>query len=173
MKYDDLSGLWKKQEDLYGEWRRKLFASVTALKNGIEENLELKQSFWINPQTKRETPYITIINFYPERESLGKRLDEESISPKGELIFGIGLTFDHDINSFPKETIYIPVASRFCNNEIQYSYYDFEKEMPLQEWTSDISAFCQKQIQKLGEYLSHDPHSGFENKITMGFLGCS
>lgn len=170
MNYEELSGLWKKQEDLYSEWRRKLFVSAATLKNILEERLELKQSFWVNPQNDRKTPYITVVNFYPEKENFGKILDEESISPKGELIFGIGLTFDHDINSLPKEIIYIPVASRFYKNEIQYTYFDLEIEIPLQEWTSDVIAFCEKQIQKLGEYLGYDPHSGFENKITMGFL---
>ena len=173
MNYEELSALWKKQDDLYSQWRQKLFASASLLRNDIEECLNLESQAWQNPETNQEIPYITIINFYPERDAIEKRLNGESITENGELIFGIGITFERKANSFPKESIYIPVASRFNNNEIQYSYFDLEKECPAQEWTTDIRAFSERQLRKLGEYLSHDPHNGFENKITMGFIGNS
>lgn len=170
MEYNDLVELWKKQREQYQLWNVRLMQSAEILRNEMEKTLNLPVSEWTEHETNRKRRYVELVDFYMKKKPVRTSPSDDSITSEGELVFGVSVTFDHGANSYPKESLYVPVAIKFNQNRIEYAFYNSEMNTADHEWTADIAEFCSKSIKRYADYLGHDPHSGFGKRTQMGFI---
>lgn len=170
MEYTELVELWKKQREQYQLWEVRLTFSTEKLRKEMETALNISVNEWINHETKQKNRYVELVDFYGKEKAERKPPKADSIAPNGELVFGVSVTFDHGLNSYPKANLYIPVAMRFNQSKIEYARFDMENDCAKQEWTTDGREFCKRLIKQYADYFEHDPHSGFGRKTQIGFV---
>lgn len=171
MNYTDLAELWKSRRLQYQEWQLCLLHSPKALCSALEAKLAPPAKTWKELDANTTHPYVEIVDFYGLDKAERKPLGEDAITPEGFLIFGISVTFDHGVQSYPKQAIYVPAASKLTQNGVEFALFDTHTGAPeVGSWTKDAETFCQKLIGCYKEYLSHDPHSGFSKKTKIGFV---
>lgn len=170
MEYNELVELWKKQREQYQLWEVRLTFGSQKLRDQMEAALNLSVKKWLNYDTKEEHRYVELVDFYRKPKAERNPPKADSITPKGELVFGMSVTFDHGPNSYPKSNMYIPIAMRFNQNKIEYARFNTENDCAEQEWTTDGEEFCSKMIKQYADDFNHDPHAGFERKTQIGFM---
>ena len=170
VNYEELVALWKSQRNQYQEWELKLLRSPEFLRGSVEKVLSPPNAAWKEFKTNVPYRYVEIVDFYGRDKPMRRDPRDEAIRPDGILVFGIGVTFDHGIDSYPKQEIFIPVAARFTLSGPEFTLFNRDEDAPEQNWTKSTEEFSKKLIDRYKDYLSHDPHTGFGNKTRMGFL---
>ena len=170
MKYEDLNRLWQEQRRKDQEWHHNLVRTSVSLRDSVFALLAPPHETWQEFNSKMPQRYVEVVHFYgldkPKRGHIG----ELSAATGGILIFGIGITFDNGLDSYPKNDIYVPVASKFITGSPLYSFFDRDKDAPDGDWTMGADSFAGKVLKRYKDYLSHDPNQGFETRAKFGFV---
>jgi len=170
VSYEDLAKLWKDQKRLDQEWELKLLRAPMSLRDSVNALLAPPEESWTELETKVPQRYVEVVDFYGREKPDRRSLQNQSIRPDGVLVFGIGITFDNGLNSYPKNDIYIPLAVKVTRDGPEFAFFKKDMDAPDQPWSRNVEEFSKKIIGRYKKYLSHDPHTGFGNKSRMGFL---
>ena len=171
MNYEELNNLWKNQREQYKLWENELLQHARSLRDHFEEKLNFPHKSWLEHGTNKERLYVELVDFFNKNKPERKRLDSSSITPEGSLVFGVGITFDHGLESYPKEGMFIPIAIRYKDKSLEYSIFDIEPSGSFGDWTKDKDALYLTATKMIHEYLSHDPYDGFDQpKRAIGFV---
>ena len=171
MKYAELTELWKKQREKYKNWQIGLMQNAEKLRIKMEEYLQPPAEKWKEDDKPITHNYIALVDLSKEDRPISGNISRESITNEGELLFGLGITFDHGVNTYPKQLLHIPVAIRFFENNPEYSFFDTETggiEKPI-HWEKNIDQFCETMVSRIVAYLNFDPFNGPKGKSSIGF----
>ena len=170
MQHSELNALWLKQRRNDQAWHHQLVGSAISLRNSVRDVLKPDPSTWQDLNTKAKNEYVEVIDFYGLDKPIRGDVRNLSAGSAGILVYGIAVTFDSGPDSYPKQDIYIPVASRLIGDSAEYALFDRDKDSPDNNWHNDVDAFTRKLVQRLAEYLSHNAFDGFDNRQTFGFI---
>lgn len=171
MDYEELNSLWIMQREQYQLWEDRLIRYAKQLRDYFEEKLSLPKKTWVIYDTKEEHRYVELVDFFNKNESKIKNPSNTSITPEGFLAFGISITFNHGLDTYPKQNIYIPIAIQYNEKRLEHAFFDTESNSVSEGWIVEKDDFYEKFTKKLHDYLSHDPHDGFDIKTNqIGFL---
>lgn len=172
MNHSDYCQLWANQEERFAEWRDALCKQCVLLRDAFVARVEPPDELWVNPVSRESHSYVDLLYLHPETKRMKGHIPKEAITEKGELMFGLAITFDRDRNSFPKETCYLQLAVRFNAGQAQFSFFRTESdgaETPP-GWVSDVPKFVELMLERLQGYVEFDPFAGARNKAGIGFL---
>lgn len=170
MNYEHLARMWGEQRDKFQEWEFNLLRGPHLVRNRLEEILDLPQSTWTESENGSVHKYVELVDFY-QKETVERRPPRgDSITEDGVLVFGVGITFDRGLNSFPKQNIYTPVAMRLVASGPEVCLFDRDSDRPSNEWTQSIDDFCNLLLTRYEESFKHDPYTDFNGQRRMGFF---
>jgi hypothetical protein len=172
MKHSDFCQLWTKQEDRFAEWRDALNKQCVLLRDAFVARVEPPAEPWVDPVSDENHTYVDLLYLHPKTKRMKGNIPKEALTEKGELMFGLAITFDRDRGSFPKETAYFQIAVRFNAGQAQFSFFKTESdgaETPP-GWVSEIPKFVELMLERLRGYLDFDPFAGARDKTGIGFL---
>ena len=169
MTHDEIISLWKKQRDQYQAWQIALRKTAELLRKTIEELLQPPAETWLDTQKNKNYRYIDLVDISKKDKPRGIPLSSESITPTGELVFGLGITLDHGVTTYPKSLFHIPVAIRFINKQPEYSLFNTDT-WASEKWEKDLDKFCQTILSEIVQYLSFDPFDGQKKTTSIGFI---
>ena len=172
MKHSDFCQLWTKQEDRFAEWRDALCKQCKLLRDAFVARVETPAQPWVNSVSGETHPYVDLLYLHPETKRMKGHIPKEALTEKGELMFGLTITFDRDRDSFPKETAYFQLAVRFNAGRAQFSFFKTESDGAATPpgWVSEIPQFVDLMLERLREYVDFDPFAGARDKMGIGFL---
>lgn len=172
MKYSDFCQLWTKQEDRFAEWRGALRKQCILLRDAFVARVETPDEPWVNPVSGEAHSYVDLLYIHPEPKRMKGHIPKEALTDKGELMFGLAITFERNRDSFLKETVYLQLAVRFNTGQAQFSFFNTESdgaETPP-GWVSEIPKFVELMVERLRGYVDFDPFAGTRDKTGIGFL---
>lgn len=172
MKHSDFCQLWTKQEDRFAEWRNALRKQCVLLRDAFVARVEPPDAPWVDPVSGEKHSYVDLLYLHPEKKRMKGHIPEEALTEKGELMFGLAITFDRGRDRFPKETGYLQLAVRFNAGQAQFSFFKTESdgaETPP-GWVSDIPRIVELMLEHLQSYVEYDPFVGARDKTGIGFL---
>lgn len=172
MKHSDLCQLRTKQEVRFAEWREALREQCVLLRDAFVARVEPPADPWVNPLSGEEHSYADLLYLHPETKYMKGHIPEEALTDKGELMFGLAITFDRGRDKFPKETAYLQLAVRFNAGQAQFSFFKSESEGAETPpgWVADIPRIVDLMLERLQNYVEYDPFVGARNKAGIGFL---
>lgn len=172
MNHSELTELWKKQQERYQEWEVQLMRTAEKLRCKIEEILQPPQEGWKELDKPIRHRYIDLVDITKDDKPRGKVLSRESFTSEGELVFGLRITLDHGVQTYPKNLFHVPVVIRFVENNPEYSFFDTENWQPDQpeRWEKNLDSFCQTIISHVAEYFGYNPFDGPKKKSSIGFI---
>jgi len=94
MKHSDFCQLWAKQEDRFTEWRDALRKQCVLLRDALIARLEPPTAPWVNPNSGEEHSYVDLLYLHPETKRMKGHIPAEALTEKGELMFGLAVTFE-------------------------------------------------------------------------------
>ena len=169
MKYEALRDMWRKQREKYQEWSQNLLEAALVLKDELEDILGTPKEGWKEFDNLKKHSFVELVNLNEKGTDRKNFLTTELINDKGELVFGIGIYFSQDYNTYPKQLLYVNNAIRYNNNKIEYSLYDVINEK-ADQWTEDSKEICKKIIECFEINFKFDPFEEI-NKRKIGFIG--
>lgn len=171
MKYSELNDLWKLQKEQYTLWLRSLNQQAAKLRNEVLGILQPASEEWTNPDNGHKRSYVELFDISDKPQPVsGLGFTSESLTDVGELIFGIAITFDHGLQTFPKKTQYMPVSLRFINKEPQFSFFNMQTRKSESKWEPDVKVFAKTLVDEAAKHLMFDPLDGPPNRSSIGFL---
>lgn len=170
MKHNELNELWRMQRQKDQKWHLQLVGSAYSLRNAVREILKPDPPVWQDFNTKANNEYVEVVDFYGLDKTRRGDLRDLQATSVGILVYGLAVTFDHGPGSYPKQDIFIPIASRLIGSNAEYALFDREKNSPDNHWENDAHAFASKLIDRFKEYLSHNAYDGFDKRQKFDFI---
>jgi hypothetical protein len=169
MNYAELIVMWKQQIATFDRWKEDLFKNAEALRNRLEQALELSSKTWQDQEKKTENRYVEIFDITKEETQRDGNLSGEALTKHYELLFGISLTLDDGSKDNPKVFYQLPLATRYRDSVAEYALFDPQKtEVP--EWESDMDHFMEIIFTQIRDYFNFDPYLGPRDDLEVGFL---
>lgn len=171
MKHTELTDLWKNQTNQFQLWQNSLDQQAAILRDEVSGILKPIPEEWTDPKNGHKLHYIELYDISDKpRPVFDEGFSSQSLTDEGELIFGIAITFDHGLDTFPKTIRHMPVAVRFKNKVPQFSFINMQTKNPESEWDPDINNFAEALVNKIANYLKYDPFEGPRTRSSIGFL---
>jgi len=172
MKHSDFCQLWTKQEDRFAEWRDALYKRCILLREAFVSRVEPPAEPWVDPVSGERHSYVDLLYLHPETKRMKGRIPDEALTGKGELMFGLAITFDRERHRFPNETVYLQLAVRFNAGQAQFGFFNTESDGAEAHpgWVSEIPKFVDLMLERLRGYVDFDPFAGARDKTGIGFL---
>jgi hypothetical protein len=171
LKLTELNDLWKRQTDQFLLWQNSLYQQAALLRNEVSGILQPTPEEWTDPKSGNKINYVELYNISDKpRRVFDEGFSSESLTDEGELIFGIAITFDQGLDTFPKTIRHIPVAVRFKNKVPQFSFINMQTKKPESEWDPDINIFADALVTKIASFLKFNPFEGPRSQSSIGFL---
>lgn len=168
--YESLAEMWKGQRERFDEWRHSLTREAHALRNAVASKLGGPER-WESHDGKEQRRYVEIIDLSVATKPVGAAFAQDAITDEGELYFGIQVTFDHGVNTYPKTLYHIPAAIRFHSGQAQFSFWDTQSHHAEgSSWLSDRDAIASQVVERLVRHLSFDPFAGASQRPSIGFV---
>ena len=142
------------------------------LRDAFVAAVEAPAEPWVKPGSDERQPYVELLYLHPEPVRMRGHFPDGAITDKGELMFGLAITFDRGRDSFPKENPYLRHAVRVRMGQPQYAFYNLtseEVETPP-GWVSEMSKFVELMLERLENYVNFDPFTGARDRAGIGFL---
>lgn len=174
MKHSQLCELWASQEDRFAEWRDALPKPCFLLRDAFVAEVESPSEPWVHPVSGEKHPYVSLLYLHPQTIPMKGTPPPDSITERGELMFGLAITLDRDNGAFPKESMYLNLAVRFSSGQAQFTFFSSEREEAEVPpgWVSDVGKFVGLAVDRIRGYLDFDPFDGAREKTGIGFLSC-
>lgn len=174
-KFEQLREKWIAQREKFQEWELGLIQHANHLKNELELALGVKGETWQDIESRNLTPYILFSNIDNKDTYMNMNIPHHSdcILPTGELVVGIQVTMDHSAKIFPKRKYNIPVAIKFINQEVEYSFWEIKGDQEVgnpTKWNKDLSEFIDQILKRLESSFTFDPKDGVMEKSSIGFI---
>lgn len=169
--FDNLRAKWQNQSDQYREWELGLTSASIRLKNALSEKLGVEDLVWENHDDGQTHQYVQFSNLETSKP-VGHHPPTEPITDDGELPFGISVTLDRDIKTFPKQGYSIPVVLKYIEKEVHYNLWDSINQTAdsQSDWTKDENEMVERIIKLLDLHFSFDPRDGAPQKTGIGFI---
>lgn len=169
ISHDELCKMWAQQRKTIIDWQHQLIRAALALRNEVAVKLGAADKTWKseNNEVKR---YIEAVEIDENKDNCKLNLGSRIFNEQDIGVFGISITFDHGLSSYPKQAVYMPIGVRALSPQLA-EFCDWNSEEQKirggAKWIADQTAAADLVINRFKEYVADDlfsasiKHSGF------------
>jgi len=170
-EYENLTKLWKEQNEVLEKWRHSLLRQAYELREAVIKEIGAPEWAVTSFGAKSNRRYVEVVDLSqddtPQLLSL-----ENSVTDRGEIIFGLSVVLENAPNTFPKSAFHQTMAVRYNKQQAEYVLWSRSGDRPEQgeNWSNDKSAMARKFVESLTKHFSFDPFEAPIKKSSIGFI---
>jgi hypothetical protein len=169
--YQSLSEKWKLQENRFKEWRLALVSEAHKLRDELATAMGSPEH-WLSHDSRQKRRYVELVDLSTPEKSAPSLIFHGVTNDKGELVFGISLTFDNGANTYPKSSYHLAIVVRYKAGASEFCRWDTDSNEPAvgAVWKPDKDAMVAELIKIIDSYFSFDPFNGIPQRLGIGFI---